>query len=246
MWRRTGAMSTSRAPRGTVLHVIWKDDTVAQPANYDVFHRSSVDGGTNFGAIKPGGHRAGGVRHRRCRGAEGLRRLERSEWRGPHPAIRQRRREFLPPRSASRPSAARPSSPRSLHRPGSMSAGMTERSATASCSIASVRLREAATGPCGRWRLGALPTLVPGSLASCAGRGRRAGESAPVPRAGLRPARGAGLARPALSFAAARNPARGTAADSHPGPRPARRYKRASAMRRQPTLGSRASNADSA
>ena len=41
---------------------------------------------------------------------------------------------------------------------------------------------------------GALPTLVHGSLASCAGRGRRVGESAPVPRAGLRQARSEGLA----------------------------------------------------
>lgn len=39
------------AASGAVLHVIWKDDTLAQPANYDVFHRSSTDGGASFGAI---------------------------------------------------------------------------------------------------------------------------------------------------------------------------------------------------
>ena len=38
------------AASGTVLHVIWKDDTVAPAADYDVFHRSSVDGGASFGA----------------------------------------------------------------------------------------------------------------------------------------------------------------------------------------------------
>ncbi|HRH87415.1 MAG TPA: hypothetical protein PLO41_11250 [Rubrivivax sp.] len=39
------------AASGSALHVIWNDDTVAQPANYDVFHRSSLDGGGSFGAV---------------------------------------------------------------------------------------------------------------------------------------------------------------------------------------------------
>lgn len=38
------------AASGSVLHVIWKEDTLAQPANYDVFHRRSVDDGYSFGA----------------------------------------------------------------------------------------------------------------------------------------------------------------------------------------------------
>lgn len=38
------------AASGAVLHYIWHDDAASTPGNYDVFHRSSTDGGENFGA----------------------------------------------------------------------------------------------------------------------------------------------------------------------------------------------------
>lgn len=38
------------AASGAVLHYIWHDDAASTPGNYDVFHRSSADGGANFGA----------------------------------------------------------------------------------------------------------------------------------------------------------------------------------------------------
>lgn len=39
------------AASGSVLHVIWKDDTAAPGPDYEVFHRSSPDGGASFGAV---------------------------------------------------------------------------------------------------------------------------------------------------------------------------------------------------